>query len=79
MNPESLKWKDWDMITGGLECFLEHEWTMIERGCECNIECDSNKAVGCYDETTIDMLRKLQSKIESIKKTLWASEMGLKR
>lgn len=73
-----LKWKEYDMISGGLECFLEHEWTMIEQGCECFNECDPNDGKGCYDETTIDMIKQLQAKIEIIKGTLWAFEMGLK-
>lgn len=73
-----LKWKEWDMISGGLECFLEHEWRMIEQGCECYHECRIDSKTGCYDESTINMLRKLKSKIEIIKGTLWAAEMGLK-
>lgn len=73
-----LKWKEWDLIQGGLRSFEAAEWKAIDKGCECFMECDPHDEIGCFSETTIHMLRELMSKIEIIKGTLWAAEMGLK-
>ena len=70
MNHESLKWKDWDMLSGGLEAFIYNEEVWLD---------DNRESVVKNTEQTLDQLETLLRKVEAIKKTLWASEMGLKR
>lgn len=70
MNPESLKWRDWDMLSGGLESFISDEEYWLD---------DDRPSVVKNTKETLDQLETLLRKVEAIKKTLWASEMGLKR
>ena len=70
MNPESLKWREWDMISGGLEAFINDEEIWLD---------DDRPSVVKNTQETLDQLQSLLRKIEAIKKTLWASEMGLTR
>tara|TARA_R110000796_G_scaffold30082_2_gene80623 strand:- start:105 stop:317 length:213 start_codon:yes stop_codon:yes gene_type:complete len=70
MNPESLKWREWDMISGGLEAFINNEEIWLD---------DDRPSVVKNTQETLDQLQSLLRKIEAIKKTLWASEMGLTR
>ena len=70
MNPESLKWKEWDMISGGLEAFIHNEEIWLD---------DNRASVVKNTEETLDQLQSLLRKVEAIKKTLWSSEMGLTR
>ena len=70
MNPESLKWREWDMISGGLEAFINDEEIWLD---------DDRPSVVKNTEETLDQLQSLLRKVEAIKKTLWASEMGLTR
>ena len=30
MNPESLKWREWDMLSGGLEAFISDEEAWLD-------------------------------------------------
>jgi hypothetical protein len=70
MNPESLKWRDWDMITGGLEAFIANEENWLE---------DSDRDIARGANEMIIKLETLSRKIEVIKRKLWIEEMGLKR
>jgi len=70
MNPESLKWREWDMISGGLEAFINDEEIWLD---------DDRPSVVKNTQETLDQLQSLLKKVEAIKKTLWASEMGLTR
>ena len=70
MNPESLKWREWDMISGGLEAFINDEEIWLD---------DDRPSVVKNTQETLDQLQSLLRKVEAIKKTLWASEMGLTR
>lgn len=70
MNPESLKWREWDMISGGLEAFINDEEMWLD---------DDRPNVVKNTKETLDQLQSLLRKVEAIKKTLWASEMGLTR
>jgi hypothetical protein len=70
MNPESLKWREWDMLSGGLEAFISDEEAWLD---------DDRPNVVKNTKETLDQLETLLRKVEAIKNTLWASEMGLKR
>ena len=70
MNPGSLKWREWDMISGGLEAFINDEEIWLD---------DDRPSVVKNTQETLDQLQSLLRKVEAIKKTLWASEMGLTR
>ena len=70
MNPESLKWREWDMISGGLEAFINDEEIWLD---------DDRPSVVKDTQETLDQLQSLLRNVEAIKKTLWASEMGLTR
>jgi len=65
-----LKWKEWDMISGGLEAFIcnEEDWLTDER-----------PEVVKSTEETIEKLNTLMRKVEVIKRKLWRTEMGMTR
>jgi hypothetical protein len=67
---DGLKWKEWDMLSGGLEAFISDE--------EAWLDDDRPNVVKCTKET-IDQLETLLRKVEVIKRKLWRTEMGMER
>jgi len=65
-----LKWKEWDMISGGLEAFIENEEEWLD---------DSRPDVVEMTEVTLLKLRKLMARVDTIKRKVWRQEMGMIR
>jgi hypothetical protein len=65
-----LKWKDWDMISGGLEAFISDEEAWLD-------DCRPEVVKGAVE--TIQKIQITMRKVEVIKRKLWRTELGMER